>query len=91
MDKIKFYGSAICSGCREAKELLASKGIEVEYIDITANIPNLRAFLALRDNHPAYEAMRREGRVGLPTFVFPDGNLVIGTDWLQGQDACKDC
>ena len=91
---LKFYGAAICSTCRDMKQKLEEKGIEYEYIDITANIKNLRAFLALRDTLPAYESIKAEGRVGIPTFVWDDGTVSLDTDWLEtpvGSFGCADC
>lgn len=69
---MKFYGSDICSGCREAKALFAEKNIPYEFVDITANVANLRAFLGYRDNLPLFDAIRREGRIGIPFFVNGD-------------------
>lgn len=89
---LKFYGAAICSTCRDTKKLLEEKGIEYEYVDITASIKNLRAFLALRDTLPAYESIKAAGRVGIPTFVWDDGSVTLDTDWLEGDTGfCKDC
>ncbi len=88
---LKVYGADICSSCRTAKQLLTEKGIEHEFIDITANIQNLRAFLNLRDTQPVYEEIRAEGRVGIPTFVWDDGSVTLDTDWLEQPVTCADC
>lgn len=91
MEKIKFYGAPICRDCRDAHALLEAKGIETEYLDITASVANLRAFLALRDNDPAFAQMKQEGRIGIPAFVWPDGSVTLGIEWLQGESSCKNC
>lgn len=91
MEKIKFYGAPICRTCREVKPLLEAKGIEAEFVDITASVANLRAFLALRDTHPAFEQIKQEGRIGIPAFVWPDGSLTLDVDWLESESTCKDC
>lgn len=89
---LKFYGAAICSTCRDTKQKLEEKGIEYEYIDITANIKNLRAFLALRDTLPIYDSIKAEGRVGIPSFVWDDGSVSLDTDWLDAPvSGCADC
>lgn len=88
---LKFYGSDICSTCREAHGLLEAQGILAEYIDITASTPNLRAFLALRDSRPEYEEIKKEGRIGIPTFLWEDGSIELGLDWLQSAGSCADC
>ncbi|MGN0975358.1 MAG: barstar family protein [Gemmiger sp.] len=91
MDKILFYGADICKDCRAAHPLLEQAGIEADAVDITASTDNLRAFLALRDRHPAFDAVKAEGRIGIPAFVFPDGSVTLGIAWLQGQSGCKNC
>ena len=48
---VTFYGSHICGGCREAKELFAQKGFaDFQFVEITESTDNLRAFLQLRDH-----------------------------------------
>lgn len=66
---MKFYGSDICSGCREAKVLFAQQQIDYEFVDITASVANLRAFLHYRDTLPMFDDIRKEGRIGIPFFV----------------------
>ncbi len=66
---MKFYGSMICSGCREAKALFEEKEIPYEFVDITENVTNLRAFLHFRDTLPMFDDIRKEGRIGIPFFV----------------------
>ena len=88
---LKYYGADICKDCRAAARLLAEKGIEAERMDITASTANLRAFLALRDTDPAFAQVRAEGRIGIPAFLFDDGSIVLGSQWLQGESTCADC
>lgn len=66
---MKFYGSDICSGCREAKELFAQHQAEYEFVDITGSVAALRAFLGFRDTLPLFDEIRKEGRIGIPFFV----------------------
>lgn len=88
---LKFYGTDICKDCVAARELLRAQNIEAEFIDITASTPNLRAFLALRDSRPEYDEVKARGGIGIPTFVWDDGSLAVGTDWLRGAGRCADC
>ena len=39
---MKVYGAEICSGCRAFKALMAERGFEVDFVDITASVANLR-------------------------------------------------
>lgn len=74
---MKIYGSEICSGCRAFKSLMQERGIEAEFIDITENVANLRAFLHLRDTESCFDSIRAEGRIGIPVFVNDDGAITL--------------
>ena len=54
------------------KEVLSQKNVKFAFVDVTGSIGNLRKFLKVRDTYPVFEAMREQGRVGLPT-LFVDG------------------
>lgn len=88
---LKFYGADICKDCIASRELLRAQNIEVEFIDITASTANLKAFLSLRDSRPEFDPVKADGSIGIPTFVWEDGTLVVGTGWLQGESRCADC
>ena len=88
---LKYYGADICKTCVAAKAQLAAKGIEAERIDITENVANLKAFLALRDSNPVFAEAKAEGRIGIPAFLWEDGSVTLDTDWLEGNGTCKDC
>lgn len=74
---LKMYGSPICSGCVAVKEQFAAQNIPYEFVNITESIPNLRAFLKLRDTREELRAAKEEGRVCLPTFEFEDGTITM--------------
>ena len=98
---MKVYGSEICSGCREFKALMARRGLELEFVEITENVANLRAFLALRDREEAFAPIRAEGRIGIPAFVREDGAVTLDADealnWIgqppmePAQEGCASC
>lgn len=73
---IKVYVMSTCGDCRIVKEKL-SDNPEYELIDIGEHVRNLKQFLALRDNHPAFDAVKRKGTVGLPCFVLEDGSITF--------------
>ncbi len=75
---IQFYGSHICSGCREALALFQEKRFsDYQLIEITENVENLRAFLKLRDTLPELSDARKEGRIGIPLFLLEDGSVKL--------------
>lgn len=66
------------------KEVLSQNGVEFTYIDITASMSNLRAFLKYRDSHPQFAEVRQVGRVGVPCCVINEGErLIFGQPDLQ--------
>lgn len=81
---MKVYGSEICIDCREFKALMAERGFEVEYVDITENTANLRAFLQLRDHEDAFDAIKARGGIGIPAFVREDGAVTLDLNTALG-------
>ena len=83
---VTFYGSHICSGCREAKANGEKKGFHgYEFIEITETTDNLRAFLKLRDTREELKEAKEAGRIGIPCFVREDGSIT-----LEAQDVLKE-
>lgn len=63
------YGSDICIDCRNFRHINAARNLGLEFIDITENTDNLRAFLKLRDTEDVYAPLREGGGIGIPVFV----------------------
>jgi len=41
----------------------------------------MRLYLKIRENHPElYDAVRADGKVGVPVYVFPDGSMTLDTE-----------
>ena len=72
---MKIYGTDLCPDCVEAKKKLDEKNIPYDYVDITASIGNLKAFMKMRDEEPAFDEAKRAGAVGVPAFVLDDGDI----------------
>lgn len=83
---MKVFGSDICGDCREFRALMNARGFEAEYVDITENVANLKAFLKLRDSDAAFDPVRERGSIGIPAFVREDGvtTLDVNTalEWI---------
>ena len=83
----KIYVMESCPDCSEAKKLFAGNP-DYELIDIGRQARNLKEFLALRDNHPAFAKVRERGTIGIPCFVKEDGSVAISLKhFLSRQDA----
>lgn len=59
------------------KEVLSQNNVRFVYIDITSSIGYLRQFLKVRDTYPAFEEIRKESRVGLPTLFVDDTPYLV--------------
>ena len=83
----KIYVMESCPDCSEAKKLFAGNP-DYELIDIGRQARNLKEFLALRDNHPAFAKVRERGTIGIPCFVKEDGSVTISLKhFLSRQDS----
>jgi glutaredoxin-related protein len=67
------YGSHVCPDTIFALNELISHGIEFEYRDISGAMQHLKAFLAIRDQDPMFDELKKLGKVGIPLFILPDG------------------
>ena len=65
-----------CPDCIQAKQLFGNNP-DYEIVDIGKQARDLKDFLALRDNHPAFEKVRERGTIGIPCFVKDDGEVII--------------
>lgn len=73
---IKIYGMPSCPDCAFVEEQV--KGNEnYEVIDIGKHVRALKAFLRLRDSHPAFDGAKRVGAAGIPCFVLADGTVTL--------------
>ena len=50
---------------------------EIEFKNLSASLPDLKAYLALRDSDPHYEAVKKNGGIGIPAFVLEDGTVTL--------------
>lgn len=81
---IKMYGTMICSTTVRADKALRKNKVEVEYIDVTANMSNMKEFLKLRDTRPEFDQIKDDGKAGFPTFLLDDGSIVFDVYQLDG-------
>ncbi|WP_215508297.1 glutaredoxin [Peptoniphilus sp. EMRHCC_23] len=72
---MKIYGTDLCPDCLAAKKILDEKNIPYDYVDVTKNIADLKAFLQLRDTSPAFDEVKKAGNIGVPAFISEDGGI----------------
>ena len=65
-----------CPDCVQAKQMYGNNP-DYEIIDIGKQARDLKEFLSLRDNHPAFAKVRERGTIGIPCFVKDNGEVVV--------------
>ena len=78
---LTIYGSMMCPDCVECRKDLDAAGVEYEYLDFAEDLRNLKAFLALRDNDPAFTQVKVDGKIGIPCILRSDGTVTL--DWAE--------
>ena len=73
---IKIYGMKTCPDCVQVEEKVKGDS-RYQVIDIGEHVRNLKEFLRLRDNHPAFDRARKAGYAGIPCFVLDDGTVTL--------------
>lgn len=75
--KMIVYGSHLCPDTLYALNQLVEKGVDFDYLNISASMADLKAFLKVRDSSEEYKKVREEGRLGIPCFQFDDGSITL--------------
>ena len=75
----KIYGTMLCPDCVDCCADLDNAGISYDFLDISGDLRNLKAFLALRDTDPAFAEIRGTERIGIPCIVNEAGEVAF--DW----------
>ncbi len=75
----KVFVMATCPDCIQVKALLAGNP-NYELIDIGEHVKNLKQFLNLRDNSPAFDTAKEKGWVGIPCFLMANGTVKFAVD-----------
>lgn len=75
--KVTVIGSHLCQDTLYALCKLREKNVEIDFKDISAALPDLKVYLAIRESEPQYEAVRAGGGIGIPFFVLEDGTKTL--------------
>lgn len=78
---LKIYGSMLCPDCVRCREDLDKAGVAYEYLDFADSLWNLKEFLKLRDEKEVFAEGKRQGAIGIPCIVKPDGTVTL--DWAE--------
>ena len=55
-----------------------------DFRDLSASLPDLKAYLAVRESEPVYAAVREKGSLGIPCFVLEDGSVTLELEEVLG-------
>ena len=82
--KVTVIGSHLCPDTLYALNRLSEAHAEIEFKNLSASLPDLKAYLALRDSDPHYEAVKKNGGIGI------DGEAqTISYDALNSEENLK--
>lgn len=73
---ITVYAMSTCQDCIYLHDQLLNNP-KFEVREISAHVKILKEFIRLRDTHPAFNEVRRQGLVGIPCFVKEDGSVTL--------------
>lgn len=59
------------------RQVVGNKNFKI--VDIGAHVLNLKQFLKLRDNNPAFDEAKKIGDVGIPCYVREDGSVTLSS------------
>lgn len=78
--KVIVIGSHLCPDTLYALCRLREKNAEIDFKNLSASLPDLKAYLAVRETEPQYEAVRAGGGIGIPFFALEDGTKTLDLD-----------
>lgn len=71
------YGSMLCPDCVECCKDLDVAGVAYTFCDFADDLAHLKAFLKIRETDPQFEALKREGKIGIPCILHEDGTVTL--------------
>ena len=79
---IKVFVMETCPDCTQVKAQLRNHP-DFQLIDIGEHVRNLKEFIRLRDQSPAFAAAKAKGALGIPCFLYPDGSVRFSMDEVE--------
>ena len=71
------YGAMLCPDCVECCKDLDAIGVAYEFRSITDDLRYLKEFLKLRDSSIVFDAVKAEGKIGIPCLLGDDGRISL--------------
>lgn len=73
-------GSHLCPDTLYALCRLREKNADIDFKNLSSSLPDLKAYLAVRETELQYEAVRAGGGIGIPFFMLEDGTKTMDLD-----------
>lgn len=74
---LQIYGTLLCKDCRECLEAFDESKISYTFLDITKDLPAMKAFLTIRDREAIFDSVRQAGKIGIPCIVDEQGEVSL--------------
>ncbi len=78
--KVTVIGSHLCPDTLYALCRLKEKNADLDFKNLSAGLPDLKAYLAVRESSPLYDQVRAGGGIGIPYFELEDGTCTLDLD-----------
>ena len=75
--KVSVIGSHLCPDTLYALNKLVEAKADITFQNLSASLPDLKAYLALRESSPVFEGPKAKGSLGIPCFVREDGTVTL--------------
>lgn len=78
--KITVIGSHLCPDTLYALNRLSEAKAEINFKNLSASLSDLKVYLSLRQEDPAYADIRESGGIGIPCFILEDDTVTRDLD-----------
>ena len=75
--KVTVIGSHLCPDTLYALNRLVEAKADIDFKNLSASLPDLKAYLALRENSPVFDGPKARGSLGIPCFILEDGTVTL--------------
>ena len=82
MTKPVLFFAETCPDTAPFVARLQELGVQYEAVEIQSSLGNLKRFLALRDSHAEFAAVKERGAIGIPALLLADNTVVLDLENL---------
>lgn len=75
--KVTVVGSHLCPDTLYALNVLSARKVDMTFQNLSASLPDLKAYLALRESSSLFDGPKANGTLGIPCFILEDGFITL--------------